>query len=204
MLPRYHHGKYGLPVNRAAAALFYSCAAVRDYAPALVNLGIFYRKGLGVPVDASKSARLFEKAIAVNGHPSAFVSLGYCYSEGSGVPRDPAKAAALFRRAADQGDADGQYNLGICYEENDGVGDDLSELLRLAEARALWVKAADQGHAGAVKALNTGVSGSWSWKLPPQTPEMSAESRKTLLRPPSSSTTGLDRIFARLASGLAP
>ena len=66
-----------------------------------------------MPRDAARSARLFAKAAALSNHPSALNGLGYCVSDGRGCARDAALAARLFRRAADQGDADAQYNLGV-------------------------------------------------------------------------------------------
>ena len=39
------------------------------------------------------------------------------YEEGRGVEQDYATAVEWFRKAADQGDANAQYNLGVMYEE---------------------------------------------------------------------------------------
>jgi len=55
---------------------------------------------------------------------------------------DYASAVERFRLAADQGHADGQFNLGAAYSESLGVPKDDPEALR-------WFRlAADQGHAG--------------------------------------------------------
>lgn len=58
------------------------------------------------------------------------------------------EAAQYFRRAADQGDADGQYGLGTLYAAGEGVQRDL------ATARQWFERAASQGHALAVAALS--------------------------------------------------
>jgi TPR repeat protein len=50
---------------------------------------------------------------------------------------------AVFRLAADQGNANGQFNLGVMYEDGHGVPKDL------AEAARLFGLAADQGNAAA-------------------------------------------------------
>ena len=43
------------------------------------------------------------------------------YSKGTGVPQDDAKAAEWNRRAAELGDAVGQFNVGILYANGKGV-----------------------------------------------------------------------------------
>ena len=58
----------------------------------------------------------------------------------------PAEVAA-YRKAAEQGDADAQYNLGVCYANGYGLQKDLTQAM-------FWFrKAADQGHAKAREAL---------------------------------------------------
>jgi TPR repeat protein len=53
-----------------------------------------------------------------------------CYT-GLGVAKDLAEAARLFRLAADQGNANAQFNLGVMYENGEGVAKDLGEAMRL-------------------------------------------------------------------------
>ena len=71
------------------------------------------------------------------------------YDEGRGVPQDYAEAARWFRLAADQGDAEAEYNLGVTYDEGEGVPQDD------AEAARRYRLAADQGHVSAQ--FNLGV-----------------------------------------------
>ena len=52
-----------------------------------------------------------------------------------------------YKKAAEQGDADAQYNLGICYDKGDGVAQSY------AEAVKWYKKAAEQGYAGAQNSL---------------------------------------------------
>jgi hypothetical protein len=49
------------------------------------------------------------------------------YSDGKGVPRDSAEAAKWFRKAADQGDAQAQFNLAVMYGYGEGVPQDYVE-----------------------------------------------------------------------------
>jgi TPR repeat protein len=60
---------------------------------------------------------------------------------GKGVAEDDAEAVKWYRLAADQGDADDQYNLGVMYDNGDGVPENDAEAAR-------WFRlAADQGDA---------------------------------------------------------
>ena len=61
------------------------------------------------------------------------------YDYGRGVPQDTAEAAKWYRLAANQGDANAQYNLGATYENGRGVPQDYAEAVK-------WYRlAADQG-----------------------------------------------------------
>ncbi|MCK9357724.1 MAG: hypothetical protein M0R22_11375 [Dehalococcoidia bacterium] len=60
-----------------------------------------------------------------------------------------------YRRAADQGDAEAQFNLGVCYDTGQGVAMD--------RAKAMWWYrlAADQGHAAAQYNLGVCYDNGW-------------------------------------------
>ena len=63
------------------------------------------------------------------------------YGTGEGVPQDEAEAVRWVRRAAEQGNADVQYNLGTIYGAGRGVPQDDAEAAR-------WLRlAAEQGDA---------------------------------------------------------
>lgn len=57
--------------------------------------------------------------------------LGVCYWHGRGVPADDREAVRLSRLAAEQGDADGQFNFGFCCRDGVGVPQDDGEAARL-------------------------------------------------------------------------
>ena len=59
------------------------------------------------------------------------------------MPQDYAAAVSWYRKAADQGNADAQYNLGVMYDQGQGVPQDY------AAAVSWFRKAADQGYAHA-------------------------------------------------------
>ena len=49
------------------------------------------------------------------------------YAKGRGVTQDDREAVIWYRKAADQGDADAQYNLGIRYADGKGISQDYIE-----------------------------------------------------------------------------
>ena len=58
-----------------------------------------------------------------------------------GVPKNASQAVTWYRKAAEQGDADAQFNLGVMYAKGVGVPKDASQ------AVTWFRKAAEQGHA---------------------------------------------------------
>ena len=65
------------------------------------------------------------------------------------MAKDRAGSAAVkcLHKAAEQGDADAQFNLGLCYSKGEGVAQDKA-------AAAKWLrKAAEQGHQAAKEKL---------------------------------------------------
>jgi len=70
------------------------------------------------------------------------------YKRGDGVEKDIKQAVEWWRKAAEQGDASGQYNLGLCYYNGEGGRKDI------ITATYYFTKAAAQGHEDAKKKLN--------------------------------------------------
>jgi hypothetical protein len=66
---------------------------------------------------------------------------------GKGISRDDGQAMKYFRAAADQGNAQAEYNVGFMYDNGRGVPRDD------AQAVSWYRKAAAQGYADAQKAL---------------------------------------------------
>lgn len=78
------------------------------------------------------------------GHPGAQALYGYLLDQAD----SDAEAAEYYRKAADQGNTDGMFWLGGMYVSGDGVKQDL------AEARRLFLRAAELGHKQAVVVLS--------------------------------------------------
>jgi len=116
-------------------------AADKGSTSAMVELGVMYGNGTGVPKDEAQARSLFERA-ANGGNPRGVANLAALAGTG-GTPADPAKARALLAKASDT-NPEAQYQLGLLMM--DGAGGPQDE----AGARALFEKAAAQGHAGAM------------------------------------------------------
>jgi len=85
------------------------------------------------------------KALAEGGNSEAQVKLGLAYAKGEGVGRDIKIASEWIHRAAEQGNAKGQFYLGSLYFNGDSTefpGD-------IKKAIGLWKKSAEQGFAEA-------------------------------------------------------
>ncbi len=89
----YKQGDY-----KAARLAWQPLAEAGDPA-AQFNLGILYRRGLGVPADHRQAIGWFERA-AVRGHTTAQYNLGLIYEQGIGTSPDRAAALRWYRRAA--------------------------------------------------------------------------------------------------------
>jgi len=94
--------------------------AGQGYANAQNNLGVMYRKGLGVPQDYKTAMKWFTLA-AEQGYANAQSNLGWMHEEGLGVPKDYKTAVKWYTLAAEQRDAKGQLLLGFMYGLGQGV-----------------------------------------------------------------------------------
>lgn len=118
----------------------YRKAADKGSSSAMVELGVMFGTGAGVPKDQAQAHKLFERA-AEAGNARGVTNLA---ALSGGAPSDPIKARALLAKAAATNSAEAQYQLGLMTA--DGVGGPKDDVA----ARALFEKAAAQGHAGAM------------------------------------------------------
>jgi len=122
----------------------YRKAADKGSTAAMVELGVMYANGSGVPRDELQARKLLERA-AEAGNPRAVANLA-ALSKNGGAPPDPVKARALLSRAAET-NAEAQYQLGLLMA--DGAGGPQDDVA----ARALFEKAAAQNHPGALERM---------------------------------------------------
>jgi uncharacterized protein len=120
----------------------YRRAADKGSTSAMVELGVMYANGAGVPRDEAQARALLERAASA-GNPRGVANL-MALGKNAGTNSDPAKARALLSQAAET-NAEAQFQLGLLLA--DGAGGPQDD----AGARALFEKAAAQGHAGALE-----------------------------------------------------
>jgi uncharacterized protein len=123
----------------------YRKAADKGSTAAMVELGVLFANGSGVPKDQAQARKLFERA-AEAGNPRGVANLA-ALSDSGGAPSDPVKARTLLSRAAETNSAEAQYQLGLMTA--DGVGGPKDDVA----ARALFEKAAAQDHPGALERM---------------------------------------------------
>jgi uncharacterized protein len=111
---------------------------------AMVELGVLYGTGAGVPRDEDQARKLFERA-AQAGNPRGISNLA-ALSGGGGAPADPAKARELLGRAAET-NPEAQYQLGLMLANGTGGAQDDNR------ARSLFEKAAAQNHPAALEEM---------------------------------------------------
>lgn len=124
--------------------------------------------------DALPMAVGYARAAAAAGHAVGLRTLGFMLVRGRGVEQDRERAVELFRAAAAKGDAYGAFNAALTQGEGDcraereeylrlltqaadgGIaqaaavlGDELAADMRNEEALSWYVRAAENGHAGA-------------------------------------------------------
>lgn len=82
-------GFHSVPPDSVKALYFYEQAAERSDHPGscLGNMGRFYLKGIGVPIDYEKARQYLEKAIVYE-DPDSLLNISIVYANGLGVPKD--------------------------------------------------------------------------------------------------------------------
>jgi uncharacterized protein len=111
---------------------------------AMVELGVLYGTGAGVPKDEAQARKLFERA-ADAGNPRGVTNLA-ALSGGGSAAADPARARELLTKSAET-NAEAQYQLGLMLA--DGTGGPKDDVA----ARTLFEKAAAQNHPGALERM---------------------------------------------------
>jgi uncharacterized protein len=84
------------------------------------NLGVLYRRGLGVEKNSTKAVEWYEKS-ANQKFAKAQFNLGLMYKTGSGVKKDITRAIEWYKKSARNGYARAQFALGLRFEKGNGV-----------------------------------------------------------------------------------
>lgn len=111
----------GVDQDAVTALRWFAEAAEQGHPDAQYNLGISYLTGRNTDPNPAEAVRWLTAA-ADQDQLNAVVALGLLNFEGQqGVERDEARAAQLFQRAAEAGNAEGQYFLAVLYSRGMGV-----------------------------------------------------------------------------------
>jgi len=129
---------YGVDKDEVDGLKWILKSAEQGYAEAQKNMGFIYYDGIaGVIKDNKEALKWFSKAAAQGNQESINMLKKLNYLN------DVEGTVNKYRQAAEQGDADAQYNLGRAYEKGLGVDSDVKEAVKW------YLKAAEQGHAQA-------------------------------------------------------
>lgn len=132
---------YAADGQTAEAIKSYKQAIAKSSTAAMIELGVMYGTGAGVPPNRNEARALFERA-AKAGNVRGTTNLAAL--DGAAGSSDPAQARAMYAKAADGNSAEAEYQLGLMMAQ--GQGGPKND----AGARALFEKAAAQGHADAM------------------------------------------------------
>ena len=119
-------------------------AADKGSTSAMVELGVAYGNGTGIPKDEAQARKFFERA-AEAGNPRGVTNLA-ALSDPGGASSDPVKTRALLAKTSDT-NPEAQYQLGLMMA--DGIGGPKDDV----GARQLFEKAAAQSHPGALERM---------------------------------------------------
>ncbi len=108
MAMQYLAGKSNL--DKTVALEWLHAAARQSYAPALLQLGIMYEKGIILSKNDKKAFEFYKKAAELE-NPKAQISLSRMYKSGKGVQPNPTLANIWLNRAAAQGSQEAQKAL---------------------------------------------------------------------------------------------
>lgn len=120
--------------------------AEKGQARAMLNVGIFYEQGIGVPRNFTKALEWYQKA-ALAGEREAHLRTGACFEIGMGTAVDMDKAVTHYDKAAQMGLPEAQYKMASLYLTGNGVAKDA------AKGFGLLTSAAESGHGAAANEL---------------------------------------------------
>ena len=94
--------------------------ASQGHAKAMLEIGMLYGTGRGVPRSEVKAVEWFLKA-SENGSAAAQFNMGIAYEQGMGVAQDMNEAIRWYTKASENGSTKADVNLAYLYTGNGGV-----------------------------------------------------------------------------------
>lgn len=123
----------------------------------MLNNGVKYLIGNGVPVDSVEAVKWFRKG-AEMGEFQCQGWLGHCLMDGEGVTQDVPEALKWLRKSAEQGFPMAMYYLGNASREGKGVPKDATEAVRWYRLAAAGGDAEAQYELGMAQYTGEGVA----------------------------------------------
>jgi TPR repeat protein len=153
----YYHGKFGQERDEDKAAYWWNEAAQNGYVRAYNNIGIAYKKGIGVKIDLKKAVEWLKKG-AETGYDYAQKNYGDMFRDGVKIKIGTHKETRSTTNYI-YGDKvirvvwDGRISSHRYYYWEE-VDDSLTLVPKdIEKAKYWWKKAAEQGHSGAKENL---------------------------------------------------
>jgi Sel1 repeat len=106
----YEYGRYSVPTDVVAAAVYFETAARAGHVEAMAELALCYELGCGVEASDETALDWYMKA-AVAGHVTAKYAVGEAFEEARGVPQSDEEACLWYYKAAVAGDEDSRRAL---------------------------------------------------------------------------------------------
>jgi Sel1 repeat len=106
----YEYGRYSVPTDVVAAAVYFEKAAEAGHVDAMAELALCYELGCGVTANDETALDWYIKA-ATAGHVTAKYAVGEAFEEARGVPQSDAEACLWYYKAAIEGDEDSRKAL---------------------------------------------------------------------------------------------
>ncbi len=96
---------------------------------AMLNLGLLYDRGKGVPKSYSDALKWYRRA-AEKGEARAMHSIGFMYQKGMGTTQSDTEALSWYQLSAEKGDPWAMTNLGYMYENGSGISVNYDEAIK--------------------------------------------------------------------------
>lgn len=141
----------GISRDDEKSIYWYKEASKHGDGDAMCWVGMYYKRGWGVPIDMREAAIWFSKASEA-GNSTGKYNLAAAYYKGEGVPQNRPLALNLYEESAMSGDTHGMMSAAYMYKHGDGVPADYRR------AKHWFQKAAEAGEKEAVDVLNSANS----------------------------------------------
>lgn len=111
----YFNSEWWMPADHVKSFEYHSGAAESGHTGSMLELYIYYSKGIGTFVDNDKAFFWCKKAAELE-HPRACYNMGTFYARGEGVEKNINSALQWYRKASDLGNGYASAVLGLMHK----------------------------------------------------------------------------------------